>query len=224
MAIDPHWLLETAIKKIGSKQDLEAYLPVCKSAEQLIATPDDRYLSLITQRVFRAGMRHSVIDARWPAFEEAFWGFAPEKMVLLNDSHFERLMHNEKLIRHHRKMRSIPINAQMVLDISRENDGFGRFLAQWPSNDIISLWRTLQRRGTLLGGRSSASFLRMAGKDTFILTKYVIAALITQGVISSAPTSQLALQKVQDAFNRLQAESGHSLSQLSAMLALSVEL
>ncbi len=222
MAIDPQWLLNTAIKRVGSQQALEVQLPTAKSEEELIATTDDRYLSLITQRVFRAGMRHSVIDARWPAFEEAFWGFAPEKMVLLNDSHFERLMQNEKLIRHHRKMRSIPVNAQMVLDISREYNGFGRFLAQWPSNDIIALWRTLQRRGVLLGGASAPSFLRMAGKDTFILTKYVVAALIAQGVIDSAPTSQLALQKVQAVFNRLQEESGRSLCQLSAMLALTI--
>lgn len=222
MAIDSQWLLDTAIKRVGSLQALEAQLPLHKSEEALIAMSDDRYLSLITQRVFRAGMRHSVIDARWPAFEESFWGFAPEKMILLNDEHFERFMQDKKLIRHLRKMRSIPVNAQMVLDISREYDGFGRFLAQWPSDDIISLWRTLQRRGTLLGGRSGASFLRMAGKDTFILTKYVIAALIAQGVIESAPTSQRALGKVQDAFNRLQQETGRPLCQLSAMLALSV--
>lgn len=222
MAIDPQWLLNTAIKRVGFLQALEAQLPLIKNEEALIATPDDRYLSLITQRVFRAGMRHSVIDARWPAFEEAFWGFAPEKMILLDDSHFERLMQNEKLIRHHRKMRSIPVNAQMVLDISREYNGFGRFIAQWPSNDIIALWRTLQRRGVLLGGASAPSFLRMAGKDTFILTKYVVAALQSQGVINSAPTSQKALQQVQAAFNQLHEETGRPLSHLSAMLALSV--
>lgn len=222
MTIRYQWLYEYVLRRKGSIQELEASLPTPLSEQELIAVPDDRYLSLMTQRVFRAGLRHAMVDARWPAFEEAFWGFDPEKMVLLSAEHIERHMQNKALIRHLGKLRSIPRNAQMVLDISREYGGFGRFLAQWPSSDIVGLWLLLRKRGYQLGGYSTPGFLRMAGKDTFLITTDVVAALVAHGIIERTPTSQSALRDVQNAFNQLQQDSGRPLCQLSAMLAWTV--
>lgn len=222
MSIDYSWLYDYALRRKGSIQELETFLPVPLDAEALMAVPDDRYLSLMTQRIFRAGLRHAMVDARWPAFEEAFWGFDPKKMILLGAEHIENHMQNKALIRHLGKLRSIPHNAQMILDISEEYGSFGRFLAQWPCSDIIGLWFLLRKRGYQLGGYSTPGFLRMAGKDTFLITTDVVAALVAHGVIDRQPTSQAALRDVQAAFNRLQQDSGRPLCQLSAMLALTV--
>lgn len=222
MTIRYQWLYDYVLRRKGSIQALEDSLPVPLTEEQLIAIPDSRYLSLMTQRIFRAGLRHAMVDARWPAFEEAFWGFDPEKMVLLSAEHIEQHMQNKALIRHLGKLRSIPHNAQLVLDISREYGGFGRFLAQWPVDDIVSLWFLLRKRGYQLGGYSTPGFLRMAGKDTFLITTDVVAALVGHGVIDRNPTSQGALRDVQAAFNQLHRDSGRPLCQLSAMLAWTV--
>src|SRR5690606_6800775 len=109
---DYSWLHEYCLNRFGSAQALEARLPVPASAEALRAMPDDRYLSQISRRVFRAGLKHSLVDARWPAFEEAFFGFAPEKAVLMGGEHLERLMGDTRLIRHLAKLSSVPRNAQ----------------------------------------------------------------------------------------------------------------
>lgn len=222
MAIDSNWLYDYVVKRFSSAEELEAFLPKPKTAAELQAIGDDRYLSLITQRVFRAGLRHAMVDKRWPAFEEAFWGFEPKKMILLSGEHFERLMRNKELIRHLTKMKSIPINAQMVLEISNEYGSFGNFLAQWPNTEIVNLWRYLHKQGSQLGGMSAASFLRMAGKDTFILNKDVTTALIAQGVIDRQPTTIAAFAACQNAFNQLQEDSGRPLCQLSMMLSMTV--
>ena len=131
-------------------------------------------------------------------------------------------MQNKALIRHLGKLRSIPHNAQLILDIRKEHGSFGRFLAQWPSSDIVGLWFVLRKRGQQLGGYSTPGFLRMAGKDTFLITTDVVAALVAHGVIDRNPTSQGALRDVQAAFNHLQKQSGRPLCQLSAMLAWTV--
>lgn len=222
MAINYQWLYEYALRRVGSITELEDYLPKPASVDELIARSDDRYLSLMTQRIFRAGLRHAMVDARWPVFEEVFWGFVPKKMVLLSAEHIEGFMQDKRLIRHLGKLKSIPRNAQFILDISHEYGGFGQFLAQWPSTDIVGLWRLLMKRGYQLGGRSAPGFLRMAGKDTFLLTDDVVAALIAQGVIDKQPTSQADLKQVQQAFNQLQADSQRPMCQLSSMLALTV--
>ena len=97
---DYRWLHEYCLNRFGSAEALEARLPVPASAETLRAVPDDRYLSQISLRVFRAGLKHSLVDAKWPAFEEAFFGFVPQKVVLMGAEHLERLMGDARLIRH----------------------------------------------------------------------------------------------------------------------------
>jgi len=74
-------LFERAREKAGGEEALEALLPVPASPEELSETGDDRYLSEMSLRVFSAGLRHDMVRAKWPAFEEAFHGFAPRRPV-----------------------------------------------------------------------------------------------------------------------------------------------
>ena len=219
---DYRWLHEFCLNRLGSEAALQARLPVPRDEAGLRAEGDDRYLSLLTRRVFRAGLKHSLVDAKWPAFEEVFFGFDPEKVVLMGAEHLERLMQDARLIRYLGKLKSVPRNAQMILDIRQRHGRFGDFLADWPEEDIVGLWRYLFRHGSQLGGLSAPRFLRMAGKDTFVPSEDVVAALKAQQVLDKAPTSQRDQAAMQAAFNQWRAESGRPLCQLSVMLALTV--
>lgn len=223
MNLTYQWLHDTVRARFDSDGAMEAFLPQALAPDELKSKSDDRYLSAMTQRIFQAGMQHSVIDARWPAFEDAFSGFALEVMAQLGDADIEQHMRNDQIIRDRAKLRTIPRNARFILDIRQEQGGaFGTVIGDWPVADIIGLWRLLANRGARLGGRSAAGFLRLAGKDTFLLTSDVVARLAAAGVIAREPTSQRDLQAVQDAFNALQQSSGRPLCQLSSMLALSI--
>ncbi|MBM7060704.1 DNA-3-methyladenine glycosylase I [Pseudomonas sp. UL073] len=219
---DYQWLHEYCLNRFGSGAALEARLPQVKSDAELRALSDDRYLSTIALRVFRAGLKHSLVDAKWPAFEQVFFGFDPEKVVLMGAEHLERLMHDERLIRHLGKLKSVPRNAQFILDVAREKGSFGALIAEWPVTDIVGLWKFLAKRGSQLGGLSAPRFLRMVGKDTFIPTDDMVAALKAQEIIDKAPTSLKDLALVQAAFNQWHQESGRPLCQLSVMLAHTV--
>lgn len=223
MAFDYPWLYDTVRQRFATKEAMEAFLPQPLSAVELAQKGDDRYLSAMSQRVFQAGMTHSVVNKKWAEFEQVFWGFVPEKMVLLSPDHMDHFMQNEKLIRHRTKLQTIPKNAQFILDIQHEYGcSFGQFIADWPISDIVGLWRLLAKRGSRLGGRSAAGFLRLVGKDTFLLTSDVVARLVAGGYITHTPTSQRDLQQVQAVFNALHSESKRPLCQLSAMLSLSI--
>src|SRR3990167_7163246 len=80
---DYKWLHEYCLNRFGSAAELEAHLPVPKTPAQLRKISDDRYLSTMALRVFRAGLKHSLVDAKWPSFEQVFFGFDPEKVVLM---------------------------------------------------------------------------------------------------------------------------------------------
>jgi len=178
-----------------------------------------------------------------------FFGFDPEKVVLLGGERLESLMQDARLIRHLGKLKSVPRNAQFILDVAAgrlsaapssgaarhllpggEGDqkrpaagfAFGALIADWPVTDIVGLWKYLAKHGSQLGGLSAPRFLRMIGKDTFIPTDDMVAALKAQGIIDKAPTSQKDLAAVQAAFNQWHAQSGRPLCQLSVMLAHTV--
>ena len=219
---DYKWLHEYCLNRFGSAAQLEAHLPQPRPDSELRAITDDRYLSLIALRVFRAGLKHSLVDAKWPAFGAAFFGLAPDKVVLMGEEHLERLMQDKRIIRHLGKLKSVPRNAQFILDVAHEKGSFGELIAGWPVSDIVGLWKYLARHGSQLGGLSAPRLLRMIGKDTFVPTDDVVAALKAQGVVDKAPTSLKELAAVQSAFNTWQQQSGKPLCQLSVMLAHTV--
>jgi 3-methyladenine DNA glycosylase Tag len=215
-------VLDAARTRLGAAA-LEARLPTPKTPEQLAETPDDRYLSQMSLRVFRAGLKHSLVDAKWPAFEEVFHGFDPRRVRAMADEDLEKLLGDARLIRHWGKLKSVRDNAAAMLALAGEHGGFGKWLAGWPGEDIVGLWEALAKGFSQMGGNSGPSFLRMVGKDTFILTPSVTAALKRWGAIAAPPKNRGDRAAVQAAFNDWAAESGRPLCQLSLILAASVE-
>jgi 3-methyladenine DNA glycosylase Tag len=214
---------ERARERVGGAQALVARLPMPQPADELRATPDDRYLSLMSLRIFRAGLKHSLVDGKWPAFEEAFAGFAPQRVVGMSDDELEALLNDQRLIRHWGKLKSVRANAAAMLEVAQAQGSMGAYLADWPRERIVELWADLAKRFSQLGGNSGPYFLRMAGKDTFLLTDAVVRALNHWDAFEGAPKSKADRQKVQETFNAWMRASSRPLCQLSMILALSVD-
>jgi 3-methyladenine DNA glycosylase Tag len=215
-------ILVRAQKRVGGSQSLEELLLSPVDAEDLQAMADDRYFSLMSLRVFRAGLKHSMVDARWPAFEEVFHGFNPRRVWSMNDEELERLMDEKRIIRHWGKIKATRENAAAMVVVMDEFGSFGAYLADWPADDIMGLWVDMTKRFSQLGGNSGPYFLRMAGKDSFLLTGDVVRALIEAGVIAKKPITKDAKAATAAAFNQWAAETGRPLCQISRILALSV--
>ncbi len=215
-------ILTRARKRVGGADSLEGELPAPKGDAELRAVSDDRYLSLMSLRAFRAGLKHSLVDARWPAFEEVFHRFDPHRVRLMSDEDLERLMGEKRIIRHWGKIKAVRENAAAVVAIFDAGGSVGAYLADWPATDIIGLWADLAKRFRQMGGNSGPYFLRMAGRDTFMFTGDVVRALINAGVVTKKPTTKDERAAVQAAFNAWADETGRPLCQLSRILALSV--
>jgi 3-methyladenine DNA glycosylase Tag len=215
-------ILDGARARIGATA-LETRLPHPKTPQELAGTPDDRYLSEMSRRIFHAGLKHSMVDAKWPAFEEVFHGFEPRRVRAMSDEAMEKLLGDARLIRHWGKLKSVRDNAAAMLEITAEHRGFGRWLAGWPSEDIVGLWEALAKRFSQMGGNSGPRFLRMVGKDTFVLTPSVTAGLKRWGAIAAPPKNRQDRAAVQRAFDAWARETGRPLCQLSLILAASVE-
>jgi len=211
-----------AINK-GSPAMLEQVLPSTATPKELSKITDDRYLSMMTRCIFRAGFVWRIIDYKWPGFENAFANFNPLAVAHFSDERLEQLAQDTTIVRHFTKIVAVRNNAVYVLDQQRRHGSFAAFIADWPTEDIVGLWLELKKQGSRLGGNSGPMMLRSMGKDTFLITKDVCDALVHHGFIDKfSVNSQRDLRRVQDIFNSLCEQSGRSLSEVSRILACTV--
>lgn len=211
-----------AAERHGGAEALEEKLSRPMTGQELAAIPDDRWLAQMTRNVFSAGFNWKVVENMWPGFEEAFSGFDPGRCAMLSDDDVAALIADRRIIRHGAKIRAVQENAVFLRELAAEHGSVGRFFAGWPAEDHVGLLALLKKRGSRLGGTTGQYFLRFMGKDSFILSRDVVARLIAEGVIDKPPTSNKAMAAVQDAFNTWTAQSGRSLTEVSRVLAMSI--
>lgn len=219
--LDYEQIYARACERKGSKKAVEALLPRPASKRRLKALGADRYLAEFTRKVFQSGFVWRVVDQKWDSFEEVFWGFDVERLIMMPDDMLERKAQDPAIIRNYSKVKTVRDNAAMIADTQRREDkDFGAFVADWPGDDVVGLWLYLKKQGSRLGGNTGPYALRALGVDTFLLTQDVEGFLRNHGIVDSGIGSRRALNAAQAFFNDLQAQSGRSLTELSRLVAL----
>lgn len=189
-------------------------------AAHLRQLSDDRILSELSKKVFISGFVWRVVESKWDNFEELFWDFNIEKLLMMPDEMLESKARDQRIIRHLKKCWSIRDNANMIAQTkAHSGKTFAQFIHDWPCDDIIGLWAYLKKHGTRLGGNTGPYALRAMGKDTFLLTRDVEGYLRSAGVVDTGITTKSALNNSQAFFNLLHQQSGWSYSKLSILLA-----
>ena len=216
-------IVAIAASRKGGADALEAMLAKPKSKAALKKIGDDRILAGFTKSIFQSGFSWKVIEAKWDGFEAAFDQFDPNRCALMSDDDLDRLTKDTRIVRHAKKIQSVRDNAVLLVDLAREHGSAAKAIAGWPSDDYIGLLELLKTRGSRLGGNTGPYALRQLGVDSFVLSKDVTAALIREGVVDKAPTSKSAMRAVQAAFNDWRKQTGRSLTEVSRILAMSVD-
>jgi 3-methyladenine DNA glycosylase Tag len=214
-----------AAARKGGEAALERTLAETSSRTptEIAATPDDRILAEMTRRIFYAGFSWKVVDDKWPAFEQGFFGFDPNACAFMTEAQFDTLMQDRGIVRNGAKIKAVQVNAQFLLDRKAEHGSAARFFAEWPDSDYVGLLDVLKKRASHLGGDAAGRFLRAIGKPAFIATTDMVAALVREGVIDRPPGGKRDLAAVQAAFNQWSGESGRDLTAISRVLAMSVD-
>ncbi len=208
-----------AAERKGGKNTLTALLGEHPEHSQIANLTDDRILSAFTKKVFQSGFVWRVVENKWLDFEEHFFNFNIEKMLMMPAEMLERKASDPKIIRNFKKVQTIKANAQMIFEEQQNGHSFAEFIANWPSDNIIGLWAYLKKNGQRLGGNTGPYALRILGKDTFLLSRDVEGYFRAHDLISGGIQSKTSLNAIQAAFNHWQEESGLSLSQLSRLIA-----
>ncbi|MBW3695081.1 DNA-3-methyladenine glycosylase I [Vibrio sp. T187] len=214
-------IYQRAAHRKGGEAHLEQIVRKPLSTEELLQISDDRWLAALTEKVFQCGISWEVVRKKWPNFEEVFFNFRVESLLMLPNEAWEQKAQDPRIIRHLTKVMTIPANATMINMAKREAGSFSEMVANWPAENITELWAYLKKHGKRLGGNTGAYTLRQMGKDTFILSSDVESHLRNTGIIDSGRDTKRAHLAASKAFNQWQQESGRSLSEISQIVAYS---
>ena len=173
----------------------------------------------MTKSVFQAGFVWRIVENKWNDFERVFYGFDVHRVAYLSDEEIESLLDDPNIIRHHTKLRSTRENAAFLLEIIDEFGSVGKYFADFPSAQYVELLIDLKKRASRMGGTSAQYFLRRMGKDSFLLTRDVVTALVREQVVDRSATSKRDLQAAQSAFNTWCDQGQRSLTEVSRILA-----
>ena len=214
-------LYDTTCQRKGGEEGLLRRLRVPLSAAELRTIPDRIYLSELCRKIFQSDFVWRVVG-KWSNFEELFWEFDIDKLILMPDEMLERKARDPRIIRNARKIWAIQDNAPMIHETRQRNKkSFAGFIADWPSEDISGLWSYLKRHGTRLGGNIGRHALRALSKDTFSLTRDEEGYLRSHDIINTGSNTRKAPAAAQGCFNDLQQQSGLSLTEVSQIMAFS---
>lgn len=215
-------ILAIAAARKGGVEAVLAAIPAPLPAEALAALPDRQWLAMMARCILQAGISWRVVEAKWPGIEEAFHGFDPGRVSMMDDAWFDALLADPRVIRSAPKILAIRDNAGFIRSVAATSGSFGRRIADWPAEDFAGLVQWLATEGSRLGGATGPYVLRFMGKDGYILSTDVVARLVAEGVIDGPPTSRKARAAVQAAFDRWRAESGQPFTTISRVLAQSI--
>ncbi len=214
-------MYELACQRKGGEQALLSLIAKPRKDSRLKKIGDDRFLSEFSKKVFQSGFVWRVVENKWPNFEELFLGFGITDVLMMPDERLAEIATDPAIIRNLRKVQSIKENAYMIHEVREREGSFAKFIADWPSEDIVGLWLYLKKHGSRLGGNTGPYALRTLGKDTFILGRDVECYLREGGVFSGGASSKRSLMQIQEHFNELKSDSGWTLAQLSQLMAFS---
>ncbi|MFO1160768.1 MAG: DNA-3-methyladenine glycosylase I [Reyranellaceae bacterium] len=214
---------ERAAKRKGGDKVLASLMPKKPDNKALAKLTDDRVLSEMACRVFSAGFVWSVIEQKWPGFEEAFLEFNPKRLLFQPAEFWEKLASDKRIVRNPQKIKSVRENAKFVSEIAKEHGSFGKFLADWPADDQAGLLDVLGKRGSRLGGYSGQYLLRFLGWDAFVLSGDVLLCLRDSGVpLSATGTSKKDLRAAQAQIVAWAKEAKLPVTHVSRICALSI--
>jgi hypothetical protein len=111
----------------------------------------------MTKAIFQAGLRWSLIDAKWPAFKKVFLNFDPQRVAAFTDKDVARLAADESILRSAKKIEATVKNAQVILQLDGEYGGFANYLRSFP--DYEKLAADIRKRFKFMGELNIYYFL-----------------------------------------------------------------
>ena len=138
-------------------------MPTGSPPEQIKPASLDDYLEVMSKAVFQSGMSWKVVESKWPTTREAFFNFDIQKVANLNDKDIDELTQDTRVIRNYRKLNAIVSNAQRMIALDEEYQGFKNYLRS--RDDFDSTLTAIRKDFKFMGPTGIYYFLYVVGEQ-----------------------------------------------------------
>jgi Methyladenine glycosylase len=121
------------------------------------------YLDVLSRIAFEAGLSWRVVEAKWDDIRRAFHGFDPEGVARMTPRAVDKLLADDRVIRSRSKIEATIDNAETMLALAHEHNGFKRYLRS--HDDFESTVKDLRKRFKFLGDHGAYRFLWIVGEQ-----------------------------------------------------------
>lgn len=138
-------------------------MPTGSPPAQIKPSSLDDYLDVMSKAVFQSGISWKVVEAKWPGTREAFFDFDVRKVAAFNEKDIDDLSQDTRVIRNYRKLNAIVFNAQKMLSLDEEYDGFQNYLRS--QDDFDSTLNMIRKDFKFMGPMGIYYFLYVVAED-----------------------------------------------------------
>ncbi len=126
---------------------------------------DRAYFEMMTKVIFRSGLNHKVIDAKWGHFKATFASFDFSKVARFTEERIDKLITDKNLVRNYGKLSATVNNAKEFLEIKKEHGSFSKYLKELGKAGEEHLCKSISKRFSYMGGSTVVFFLRSVGEE-----------------------------------------------------------
>lgn len=138
-------------------------MPDMQAPDKIDITSLDNYLDAMSKVVFQSGMSWKVVDSKWAGIREAFNDFQIAAVASMSEDQLDELAADTGVIRNRRKLAAIVHNAQTIIRLDREHDGFANYLRSQP--DFEATVKDLRKQFKFVGDTGCYVFLYVVGEQ-----------------------------------------------------------
>ncbi|MDN4527270.1 DNA-3-methyladenine glycosylase I [Fictibacillus fluitans] len=125
-------------------------------------TEDEKLFECLTLEMFQAGLSWRTILHKRENFRAAFAHFNIRQVKAMTEEDIKKLMNNEGIVRHRRKIEATIENAKRCDELIKEYGGLNAFFQQLPE-DPLEKQKILKRTFKHFGLTTAESFLMATG-------------------------------------------------------------
>lgn len=141
------------------------------------------YFEVMTKAVFQSGISWRVVEAKWDGFRKALKGFDPAEIANFTPRDVDRLAQDPSIIRNRKKIEATVENAETMLALDREHDGFGRYLRS--HGGFEETVADLRKRFRFLGDTGCYYFLYVVGEKVPGHEQWALVSGVDPGTMRS---------------------------------------
>lgn len=138
-------------------------MPTGSPPEQIKPASLDDYLEVMSKAVFQSGMSWKVVEAKWPGTREAFHNFDIKKVAALDEHNIDSLTQDTRVIRNYRKLNAVVFNAQQMIALDEQHNGFKNYLRS--QIDFDATLTMIRKDFKFMGPTGVYYFLYVVGED-----------------------------------------------------------